>query len=311
MPGQADFSALQLLGDVTSTSPVGTVTNRFLALFTAAPLNDAGTGGTEVSGTGYARVQFCGGVFCTASFTTASTVLTVASTPAWLTALGTPLTPGFGANVYDMSVTGVGAQIGTVQSCVGTTLTLQAPALHASQGAADQLQVSAFPLPVASVGAEPTTVASSITNTAQINFAQAGGAWGTALSWAIYDAVTAGNMRFWDYLGNFPWLPAICNSNATMTVTMPRHGFLVGQAVAVSAKPGGNFPTFLTSNLTNNVGTLLVSAVSTDTIFVQNGGTTVGTSTTGDFMVRGITLQPIPQNITAQFPAGSFVVYAA
>ena len=47
--------------------------SRYLGLFTAAPSADAGTGGTEVSGTGCARVQVAGALTAAAAFTTAST----------------------------------------------------------------------------------------------------------------------------------------------------------------------------------------------------------------------------------------------
>lgn len=310
MPGQADFSALQLLGDVTSTSPVGTVTNRFLALFTAAPLNDAGTGGTEVSGGAYARTQIASVVIANGAFTTASTTITLSATvPAWVSAAGS--SPGLGVNVFDNSITGGGAQIGTVASVSGSVLTLQAASLRNSQGAADNIQLSVFPVATASVGAEPTTVAPITTNTAQINMIQSTGSWGSVLAWGIYDAPTAGNCRFWDYLGNFPWLPAYSGVASPGVITSPRHGLTAATPFAVSAKAGGNFPTFSQSSFTNNTGTLLVTAPGTDFFTSTNGGTAVNTATTGDFMVRGLTLQAIPTATTPQFAAGAFAISAA
>jgi hypothetical protein len=66
--------------------------SRYLALFTAAPTADAGTGGTEVSGT-YARVQVAGAL--AAAFTTSSTTITMGSAnPGWVVA---------GMNVYDVT----------------------------------------------------------------------------------------------------------------------------------------------------------------------------------------------------------------
>ena len=149
MPGQSDFSAMALLNDLTAALTYPTqAAARWLALFSAAPLNDAGTGGTELSGAGYARVQFSGTMFSSATWIAGATTITLSVTaPAWLLALGTTLTPGYGCNVYSGSrPTGTG-QIGTIQSVAGTTVTLQTGALQASQTANDQLFISAFRWP--------------------------------------------------------------------------------------------------------------------------------------------------------------------
>ena len=115
MAGLSDYSAQAFLNWMTGNSPVPALASRYLALFTAAPTADAGSGGTEVStsSTGYARVQVAGAIAAAASFTTASTTITMgAANPGWVVA---------GMNVYD---TTAGANIGTVQSYSGTTLTL-------------------------------------------------------------------------------------------------------------------------------------------------------------------------------------------
>jgi hypothetical protein len=135
--------AQAVLNFVTGISTMPALVSRYLALFTAAPTSDAGTGGTEVSGTGYARVQVAGAIAAAASFTTASTMITMGtSNPGWLVA---------GKNVYDATN---GFNIGTVSSYSGTTLTLTATAAHASSGAADSLVFSAWPATSASSGAD-------------------------------------------------------------------------------------------------------------------------------------------------------------
>ena len=311
MPGLTDIFATMILNDTVSIIPATSGGNRFLALFTAAPLNSAGAGGTEVSGTGYARARLTGQVGATASWALGATTIQISAPPAWLTTLGTPGAPAFGCNVYD-TAGGVGSQIGTVASIFGTTLTLQAPALHASVGSNDGLLFCAFPLASGSVGAEPTTTAASITNGSQINFPQAGaGGWGTVVAWGIYDALSAGNIRFWDYLGPWPWLPATSQTSNPSQITAQRHGFSANTPFAVTAKPGGTMPTFTQSNLTNNVGTLLASIVSADVITATNAGVTVVASTNGNFMLRGLSPQSIAAGILPQFPPGSFVINAA
>jgi hypothetical protein len=107
---------------MTGTSAMPALASRYLALFTAAPTADAGTGGTEVSGTGYARVQVAGALAAAAAFTTSSTTITMgAANPGWVVA---------GMNVYDNTA---GTNIGTVASYTSTTLTLTAAASHAAR----------------------------------------------------------------------------------------------------------------------------------------------------------------------------------
>ena len=62
MPGFSDYLAQATLDFQSGRAPMPAIGNRFLALFTAAPTADAGTGGTEVSGGSYARVQVAGAV---------------------------------------------------------------------------------------------------------------------------------------------------------------------------------------------------------------------------------------------------------
>src|SRR6185437_11820329 len=158
---------------------------------------DANTGFTEVASTnGYARVQVAGALTMSGTWTTGSTVLTLASTaPAWLTALGTN---GSGVSVYD---TTNGFFIGTISSVSGTSVTLQSTAAHASSGASDVLSFSAFSN---SSGTAPSTV----TNGAAINFpAATSTGWGTSIAFGLFDASTTGNLLLWDFLGNFAWLP--------------------------------------------------------------------------------------------------------
>ena len=304
MAGLADYNAENVLNWAAGVLPYPAIGSRFLALFTAAPTSDAGTGGTEVSGTAYARVQVAGALAAGASFTTSSTTITLGATaPAWLLALGTN---GSGVNVYDLTN---GQPIGTVSGIAGTTVTLTAAAAHASSGAADSLQFSAFPAAGASSGTEPAVTPSSTTNGAVINFAQAGsGGWGTVLAWGLYDAASSGNLIFWDYLGNFSWIAASVSSASPGVFTSHAHGYSVADFVIVSTKFAGAIPSFSQSNLT---GPLAVAHAATDTFDVTNAGTAVNTSSTGDVMVRKITEQSIPANVTASFAASNFTLAAA
>jgi hypothetical protein len=271
----------------------------FLALFTAAPTSDAGTGGTEVSAAGYARVQVAGALAAAAAFTTASTTLTLgAAAPAWLLALGTN---GSGVNVYDQTS---GKQVGTVSSISGTTVTLTAAAANASSGSTDSLVFSAFSATSASSGNEPATAPAQITNGAVINFPQASANWGTVIAFGLYDAVTAGNFLFWDYIGNFKWIPfsASSASPSVFTVDSSADAPANGASVVVTQKYGGTLPTTAGSF----AGLLTVAGNSTNTFNVG-----VNTTSVGGGQFRQVTQQSIPNGVTANFPASSFTITMA
>jgi hypothetical protein len=303
MPGLPDYAAQAQLNFTTGQQPAPVLGARYLGLLTVAPTGDAGaTGSTEVAGGAYARVQVAGQLTAGAAFTTASTTITLAAgAPAWLLALGTN---GSGVNVYDVTS---GFQIGTVASIAGATVTLTGTAAHVSTGAADSLSFSAFPAASASVGAEPATTPASVANGAAITFPQASASWGTVVAWFLADAPAAGNWLFWDYLGNFPWLPATVSAASPGVVNAHAHGYSAADSVIVSIKAGGSLPTFAQSNLT---GALAVVGPTTDTFTVTNGGVAVNTSATGDFMVRKITMQPIAQNVTFSAAANAFTLFA-
>src|SRR5579871_1601501 len=170
MAGFGDYAAEAALNWLSGAGGTLGGGNRFAALFTAAPTSDAGTGGTEVSGAGYARVQIAGQLAAGASWTTGVSTITLASAaPAWLTALGSSAN-GNGVNVYDVTNN---QQIGTVLSISGSTVTLTANAAHASSGSADTLAFSAFPLASASSGTEPSVTPCQAATGAQINFPKA------------------------------------------------------------------------------------------------------------------------------------------
>jgi hypothetical protein len=306
MPGFSDYAAETYLNNAYG---VNVSASRFAALFTGAPTSDAGTGGTECSGSGYARQQFAGSLAAGASWTTSSTTITLGSTaPAWLTALGTVANPGYGVNVYD---TTTGQQIGVVQSISGAIVTLQAAAAHASSGSADNLQFSAFGPAAASSGTEPGVTPANITSTAQINWpaATGGGAgFGTVVFQGVYDAVTSGNYFGGDYLGNYSWLAASISAASPGVFTTHAHGYSVGDTVVATAKYGGAVPSFSQSNLT---GLLAIAHAATDTFDVTNAATAVNTSSSGDLMVRKVGSQQVPSGVQFYIPAGSAVASLA
>lgn len=303
MAGLSDYEALALLNFEAGREPMPALAARYFALFTTAPTSNAGTGGTEVSGNGYARVQVAGALTAGAAWTTSSSTITLAATaPAWLTALGTA---GSGVNVYDATS---GAQIGTVSAVSGTTVTLTADALAASSGASDSLVFSAFGAPTASSGTEPAVTPANIASAAAIAYAQAtGSGWSTVVAWGLYDALTSGNYLRGDWLGNYPWQPCTISAASPGIFTVDTN-YAAGATVVFSAKDGGAVPTFSQSNLD---GPLLVVSPSGNNFSVTNSGTAVNTSSVGSGMVRQVASQDIAGNVTYSLPAGEAVLVVA
>lgn len=291
MTGFSDYSSKNTLDYLVGRKAMPALTSVYMALFTAVG-SDADTGFTEVSGGSYARVQVAGAVAAGATWTTASTTITLGATaPAWLLALGTN---GSGVNVYDASNS---QQIGTVSSISGTTVTLTAAAAAASSGSTDSLIFCAFS---PASGSAP----SSITNGAQVNFAQASANWNTAIAFGLFDAASSGNLLAWDYLGNYPWIPCSISSASPGVITAKGNGYSNGDSFVFSTEYGGTTPSFSAGNYT---GIQTVAGVSGDTFNV----TGVNTSSTGNGMVRKVGSQSIPSGVTAFFPASSLAASAA
>jgi hypothetical protein len=272
--------------------------SRFLALFTTAPTSNAGTGGTEVSGGAYARVQIAGALSATTTITSGSTTtITMPTNPGWVV-------PGM--NVFDLTNAPANGQIGTVLTYSGTLLTLVAAAAHSGTGATDSLQFSAWPASTASVGTEPATTPASVTNTgAVISFLQATANWGTVTSWGLYDTLaSATNLITWDYLGNFKWIPFTCTSASpgVLTTDLAADAPVNGTPCVVTAKLGATLPTTAGSW----AGVLTSAGLSTNTF---NLG--VNTTSTGGGQFRQITQQIIPQNVTASFASSTFTLTLA
>lgn len=300
MTGLSSYSATNVGGYLHQCIPPPTLTAAWLALFTAVG-TDAGTGFTEVSASGYARVQFAGQLAAGASFTTSSTTITLGSSaPAWLTALGTT---GSGVNIWDITVN---ALIGTVSSISGTTVTLTAAALHASSGSTDNLSFSAFPAPT---GTGP----SSQVNGSAIPLPAATANWGTVIAFGFYDASTSGDLLDWDFLGNFAWLPFEVPTGSNPSFSVKANGYSSNDPLVFTAEYGGTLPSASTGTFTG-YNILFAASPATDSISVDtvSGPTTpVVLTSSGSGMVRKITQQSIPSGITASFAASSLTITLA
>jgi hypothetical protein len=287
MTGFTNYFANNALNYVTGQIAMPALPAVFLALMTAVG-TDAGTSFTEVAGGSYARVQVAGSVATNAATATSSAVISHAAVPSWVVA---------GMSAYDATT---GHVVGTVLSTGAGTVTLTANAAFAI-GSGDTINYSAFPN---ASGTGPAGLA----NNAAIAFPAATANWGTAIAWALYDASSAGNMLFWDWMGNYAWLPATVSSASPGVITAKAHGFSAADSVVWSNEYGGTVPTFSQSNFT---GILAVVSPATDTFTVTNSSAAVNTSATGNGMLRKVNQQAIPSGVTATFASSTLTISLA
>lgn len=295
--GMSDYSAQNVLNYLTGQLAVPTLPSVWLALFTTAPTSDAGTGGTEVSGGSYARVQIAGTAATNNTTASGNATLHFASTPSWIVA---------GMSVRDVTSSSVIPANTTVLSTTGTTVVMSANASGGGVGNGDSIAFSAFAPAAASTGnPEPNTLpASDTTTNTIITFVQATASWGTVTSFGLYDASTSGNLLAWDYLGNFKWIPFTCTSATpgVLTTDSTADAPANGSSIVVTQKYGGTLPT-----TGGSWSGLLTTANLSGATFTAG----VNTTGIGGGQFRQVASQPIAINVTASFAAGALVLSLA
>lgn len=145
---------------------------------------------------------------------------------------------------------------------------------------------------------------SSVSNAQVLTWAAATASWGSTPLVAIgaFDAPTSGDLLWWDYLGNFPWLPFTCTAASPGVLTVPAHGFANGDTVVVSAEYGGTLPTTAGSW----AGLLSVANATTDSF-------TLGVTTTasGSGSLRKVLAVSINTPQAPSFAAGTLTLTQA
>lgn len=284
------FYARNALNNIAGANLMPSGYTRFLALFTTAP-NDSDAGAVEVTGGSYARVQVGGSDTTSAATASGTNTLTFSAVPSWVVT---------GMTVNDATAPTVIPSGTTVTSKTSTTVTLSANVTGAGVGNGDTITFSAF---AASAGQGPATATSS----ASVTFAQATANWGTIVAWGVYDASTGGDLLQWDWLGNDPWYPASITLASPGVITAigitagSTPNLANGASVAFTTRFGGSIATGLTAETAYTV-----AGLSADTFNVG-----VNTTSTGSVMVRQLTQQSIPINVTASFSSGNLVISAA
>jgi hypothetical protein len=305
MAGLSDYATLASAnywtgGLVMPALPAG----EWLGLCTTAPTSDTGSlgtnGATEVSGGSYARAQVSGTV-TTNAVSTSSATLNFASVPAWLTTVTNGVAAAVGMYVRSITTPANIPANTTVVSVTGTTVVISTTVTVSSSEA---IRFSAYAQAVASSGTEPVTTPASIANTnCVIPFPQATASWGTANSWFLADSASGNtNIIWWDYLGNYKWLPFTGTLASPSVLTVPAHGFANGDSVVVTQKFGGVLP-----QAGSFAGVLTVAGQTTDTF---NVGVNAATASGGG-SIRKVIPQPIAINVTASFAATAMTLTLA
>lgn len=321
MPGLSDFMSEEVMnylacsldmpvlpGGTVPTVAAGNFTNvgLWMALFTAAPTSDAGTGGTEVStsGTNYARQQVGGVLTTNATTSTSSAVLHFASVPSWITG---PLTTGVvGMQIRDITTPGAIASNTTLVSATSTSVTMSNNATGSGVGSSDIISFSVFAPATASSGnPEPTTTPGGIINNAIVTFNQSSGSWGTVIFFGLYDASTSGDYLAGDYMGLFNWLPfTMPSSSSTLTTDTSGDVPANGSSVVVTQKYGGTLPSLSGGSWSG----LLTTSGASGVTFAISANTS---SSTGGGMFRQVTQQIIGNNTTPSFATSQLKFTAA
>lgn len=320
MAGMADFLEQEFLnwlacskqmpvlpGGSIPTVSAGDFTNVgvWCGLFNVAPTSDAGTGGTEVTtvATNYARQQV-GGVLTTNGTTAnGNPTLHFASVPAWI--LGPLGTGVVGMQIRDITTPGSIPAATTLVSATATSVTMSNNAAGGGVGGTDIISFSLFGPSAASSGnPEPNTLPGLIQNNGIVTFNQSTGTWGTVPAFGLYDAVTAGNLHVWDYIGGFKWVPFSCTlaSPGVLTADTTADAPANGSTVVVTQKYGGTLPTTAGSF----AGLLTTAGLSGATFNVG-----VNTTSIGGGQFRQVTQQVIGNNTTPSFAQNQLVVSGA
>jgi hypothetical protein len=151
------------------------------------------------------------------------------------------------------------------------------------------------------MNAAGSTIPCTISNSGTLSFPASTASWGNIIAWGIYDAVTAGNLLFWDFLGSDPWFP--CTITAATPGVITAIGITAGSAptlangaiVVFESTYGGTLPAAIVQYTQQTV-----AGLATDTFNVG-----VTTATTGNGMVRQLTVQNVPSGVTVSFTGGA------
>jgi hypothetical protein len=153
----------------------------------------------------------------------------------------------------------------------------------------------------ASINAASSAIPSVISNSANLSLGPATVAWSGIVAWGLFDAVTSGNLLYWDFLGASPWFPCTITSASPGVVTAigitagSTPTLINGASVVFTAEYGGALPAILTQYTAYTV-----AGLASDTFNVAQN-----TAATSACNVRQITSATIGIGLSAVFTGGA------
>jgi hypothetical protein len=149
------------------------------------------------------------------------------------------------------------------------------------------------------------TPTGSVSNTGAITFTQASADWGTVIGFGVFDAVVAGNLLYWGYLGGTPQNFATSGSDDQFYAAA--HGFANEDDVRVEATPGGSLPSGIVDSTTYFVVSASVDVFQLSAI---SAGVPIDVGA-GSGVVVSLTSRTIQEDDTAEFADGAITVVEA
>lgn len=142
----------------------------------------------------------------------------------------------------------------------------------------------------------------SIENNGAITFTQATADWGTVIGFGIFDAVSAGNLLYWGYLGNAPVNFATSGSDDLFVA--PAHGLANDDDIRLEATPGGTLPSGVSAGTTYYV---VSGTVDTFMAASSQGGVPIDVGA-GSGVAIPLVSRTIQTDDTAEFADGAIDV---
>lgn len=154
----------------------------------------------------------------------------------------------------------------------------------------------------------PAASGGNKSNNVAVTFAQANADWAglatPVVAFGIFDAITAGNLLYWGWLGNDAG-KLFLGSNTGDLITCPGHTFVNTDMVRLLDVPGAALPAGLAAGQTYFI--IGVSGI-TFQLSLTSGGAAVTLTGDGTGLIAKIVPKPILTDDTASFAIGALVI---
>jgi len=148
----------------------------------------------------------------------------------------------------------------------------------------------------------------STANNAAIQFPQATADYpAPVIGFGVYDAVAAGNLLYWGYLGS-PGPQNFTAEESTDVFYATSHSFDNNDRVRLEPTPAGNLPTGVATG-----SDYYISGSTSDTFYLSTtaSGSAINITTDGSGVVMRIKARTVQQDDTIQFDSGSLIIKEA